>query len=92
MTTEARLKPLGRRILDHCTKLFGDKTNCLTRNKFVVYYFPPNKHTSATEITVYTKNLEPIFAYSDDDNGTVFTTEYCTAPRIRTVKAEFKQQ
>ena len=90
MTNEARLKPLGRRILDHCAKLFGDKTNCITREKCVVYYFPPNKHTTASEITVYTKNLEPIFAYSDDDDGTVFTTEYCTPYRIRLVKAELK--
>ena len=86
--TEDYLRPLGERIMNLCVKQFGTSEGVLKGVKLVVNYSPPNRYKDVRELTVY-RNHREIFAFSEDDDGTVFIGDYCTVGSINSLRKEF---
>ena len=57
--------------MKYCADSFGNKEGMLKGKKYRVYYRPQSKHNDFAELTCYTNDQEPIFAFTEDDGGTV---------------------
>ena len=88
MNDEDKLRPIGRSILEQCANMFGENENSITGDQCFVCYHPANEFSAVSEITTYTKDMEPIFGYSEDDGGTVFIGDYCTEYQIKKLQSE----